>query len=61
MTRFLVSLGVMVLLTVIRTTDSRERFRGPILFLFDALCSAYAEDQEFRAVANRAFNTPKVS
>lgn len=61
MTKFLVTLAVMIVIQVIRSVDSRERVRGPILFAFDAICTAYASDQEFRAVANVAFNTPKES
>lgn len=59
MTQFLVALAVMVLLTVLRSGDSAKRFRGPLLFIFDSIATLFALDAEFRAVANRAFNTPK--
>lgn len=59
MLAFLLTVAVMVLLSAVRTRDSRQRFRGPVLFIFDAVSTAYADDAEFRAVANRNFNTPR--
>jgi hypothetical protein len=59
MTRFLVMFAVMVLLTVARGTNIGRDIRGPILFLFDALCTNFSADHEFRALANRSFNKPE--